>query len=193
MTRTVGLLGGTFDPPHVGHLVVADEARVALGLDEVRLVVAGRPWMKDGVGPTHHRVTMAQLATATDPHLVVDEREARRDGPTYTADTLEELRAAHDDVQWVFLLGADAAVHLDRWHRVETALSLARFVVVTRPDSPVPPRSVAGHVLEHLAVPPMGVSSTAIRDRVRTGGAWRHLVPPQVAAHVVDHHLYEDS
>src|SRR5680860_591488 len=115
MSRRVGLLGGTFDPPHLGHLVVAECARVELGLDEVRLLVAGDPWMKQATLPPEARVAMARAAVADDPHLSVDDREARRHGPTYTADTLAELRAEEPDTELWFVLGEDAAAGLARW------------------------------------------------------------------------------
>ncbi|MEX0868648.1 MAG: adenylyltransferase/cytidyltransferase family protein, partial [Nitriliruptoraceae bacterium] len=92
--RRVGLLGGTFDPPHVGHLIVAESARIDLGLDQVRLLVAGDPWMKRTVTPARHRIAMARAAVVEDQHLVVDPRETQRDGPTYTSQTLAELHAA---------------------------------------------------------------------------------------------------
>ena len=111
MTR-IGLLGGTFDPPHLGHLVAAEAAREVLGLDEVRLLVAGRPWMKGDETPARHRVAMARAAVADDPNLAVDDREAHRDGQTYTVDTLLELRDERPDVAWTFLLGTDAAASL---------------------------------------------------------------------------------
>lgn len=188
--RRVGLLGGTFDPPHLGHLVVAETARVELGLDEVRLLVAGDPWMKEGHSEAAHRVAMARLAVAGDPHLVVDDRETRRDGPTYTADTLEELRSEEPGVVWTFLLGADAAAKLPRWRRAADALALASFVVVTRPGHRV---ELTGGLLSGLAeleVPQIEISSTELRRRVREGGAVRYLVPAPVLAYIGEHGLY---
>lgn len=178
--RRIGLLGGTFDPPHVGHLVVAECARVGLGLDEVRLMVAGDPWMKSTVSSATERTALVRAAADGQPGLVVDDREARREGPTYTADTLEELAAEEPGVAWCFVLGADAAVSLPEWGRGEDALRLARFVVVPRRghDLDDAAGTVAG--LDRLEVPLVDISSTELRRRYAHGEATRHLVPPAV-------------
>ncbi len=188
--RRVGLLGGTFDPPHVGHLAAADEARTLLGLDEVRLMVAGQPWMKGEVTDAEHRVAMTELAVADDPYLSVDARETLRLRPTYTWETLEQLRREEPDVAWTFLLGADAARQLDQWNRVEHALDLAEFVVVSRSGSEAPPLRVKGRALRALEIPPMGVSSTEIRRRVAGHISMTYLVPLSVRRYMADHDLY---
>lgn len=188
----VGLLGGTFDPIHLGHLVVAEYVRDRLGLDELRLLVAGDPWMKDSESAASHRVAMARLAVADDDAIVVDGRETRRDGPTYTAETLVELSAEEPDVAWSFLLGADAAEHLPQWHRVDEALSLARFVVVGRPRSSMPTHDLMAGV-EQVAAPLVDISSTAIRADVAAGRSVRYRVPDPVLAYLHDHHLYSPT
>ena len=188
MTR-IGLLGGTFDPPHLGHLVAAETARDALDLDQVWFVVAGRPWMKGGETPADHRVTMARAAVAEHAGFAVDDREARRDGPTYTADTLEELTAERPDVSWTFLLGTDAAASLPRWHGIDRALHLARWAVVTRPGTSWPSHAMAER-LERVDMPHIGVSSTDLRERVARGRSIRYLVPDAVRDHIVRHRLY---
>lgn len=189
--RRVGLLGGTFDPPHVGHLIAAEEARVALRLDEVRLVVAGAPWMKEAAAPAPDRVAMCRLAVAGDQHLVVDDRETRRPSPTYTVETLEELHREEPETGWVFLLGADAAAHLEAWHRSADCLALAEFVVLSRPgwqaaDLPEGLRDRLGW----LDITAVGISSTELRRRFATGGAVRYLVPEPVEAYIREHRLY---
>lgn len=191
MPRRLGLLGGTFDPPHLGHLVVAECARVELPLDEVRLLVAGEPWMKGGT-PTSasERVQLTEAAVAHDPHLVVDAREVRRDGPTYTADTLAELHAEEPDAELYFLLGEDAAAGLPRWERIDEAFALATFVVVTRPGHPAPPTASLPERVVHLEVPQLEVSSTELRDRYRAGKGTRYLVPDAVEAAVRELGLY---
>jgi len=189
--RRVGLLGGTFDPPHVGHLVVAESARVDLGLDEVRLLVAGDPWMKRTVGDASDRVAMARAAVGDDPHLCVDARETERDGPTYTVETLEALHAEEPDVDWVFLLGADAAARLSEWRRVADAYRLARFVVVTRPGQPLRLDAEADRHVERLEVPDLAISSTDLRARYAEGRATRYLVPERVDGYVRAHRLYD--
>jgi nicotinate-nucleotide adenylyltransferase len=191
MARRVGLLGGTFDPPHLGHLVVAECARVELGLDEVRLLVAGEPWMK-GTAPTpaDQRLALVQAAVASDPHLAVDDRELHRTGPTYTADTLAELHAEEPDTAWYFVLGEDAAAGLPRWHRIEEAFRLATFVVVTRPGHDGPPTAALPGELVHLEVPQLEVSSTQLRERYGAGLATRYLVPEAVDLWIRERGLY---
>jgi nicotinate-nucleotide adenylyltransferase len=190
MSRRVGLLGGTFDPPHLGHLVVAECARVELGLDEVRLLVAGDPWMKATVSPPDDRVGMARAAVADDPHLRVDAREVARSGPTYTADTLAELSRVEPDTVWFFVLGEDAAASLAEWERADDAFELATFVVVTRPGSSPPDPATLPDRIVHLEIPQLEVSSTELRQRFGDGRATRYLVPVAVDRYVREHALY---
>jgi nicotinate-nucleotide adenylyltransferase len=189
VTRQVGLLGGTFDPIHLGHLVVADAVRDRLGLDELRLLVAGDPWMKDSESAAHHRVAMARAAVADDPCLAVDDRETRRDGPTYTADTLAMLHDEEPDTNWSFVLGADAAAHLPAWHRVEAALALATFVVIGRPGSERPTHALMDRVT-WVDTPLVDLSSTVIRADVAEGRSIRYRVPDPVRGYIADHGLY---
>jgi nicotinate-nucleotide adenylyltransferase len=186
----VGLLGGTFDPPHVGHLVVAECARVELGLDQVRLLVAGDPWMKRSVSTAEDRVALVGAAVADAPHLAVDDREVVRGGATYTVDTLAELRAEEPGVEWVFLLGADAAARLPEWERWEEATAAARFVVVTRPGHELEASSPASGRVEQLSVPRLEISSTELRERYHHGRATRFQVPPAVDDLVRERGLY---
>lgn len=193
MTRRIGLLGGTFDPPHLGHLVVAECARVELGLDGVRLLVAGDPYQKSTTAAPQHRVAMVRAAVAGDDHLAVDERELGRSGPTYTADTLAELTAEAPDTTWYFLLGEDAAAGLSDWERVEEAFALATFVVVTRPGDAAPDAATLPDAIVHLEIPQLEVSSTELRERFAAGRATRYLVPLAVDAYVRAHTLYGGS
>jgi nicotinate-nucleotide adenylyltransferase len=190
MGARVGLLGGTFDPPHLGHLVVAECARVELDLDEVRFLVAGDPWMKSTVSPAADRVAMVRAAVAGAPGFVVDDREVGRGGPTYTADTLDELHREEPDTGWWFVLGEDAAWTLPRWDRVAEAFALATFVVVTRPGHDAPPRSLLPGDVVHLQIPQLEVSSTQLRARFSGRHATRYLVPDGVDRYVRDHGLY---
>ncbi len=190
MSRRVGLLGGTFDPPHLGHLVVAECARVELALDEVRLLVAGDPYQKSTTSSPEDRVAMTAAAVVEDDHLRIDDRELAREGPTYTADTLAELGREEPDVEWYFLLGEDAAAGLSTWDRVAEAFTLARFVVVTRPGDDAPePASLPGPVI-HLEIPQLEVSSTQLRARYADGRATRYLVPLPVDAYIRSRSLY---
>lgn len=170
----IGLVGGTFDPPHVGHLVVAECARVDLGLDEVRLLVAGDPWMKSTVAPAEVRARLVALAVAGSPGMTCDDRETRRPGATYTVETLEELAADEPDATWHFVLGADAAATLADWHRADDLARLASLVVVPREGCEV------AADMATLPVPHIGVSSSDLRRRYAEGRATRHLVPPAV-------------
>lgn len=188
--RRIGLLGGTFDPPHVGHLVVAECARVELGLDEVRLLVAGEPWMKSAVSSAADRAALVEAAVADVPGLVCDAREVGRPGPTYTADTLAELRAEDPDAEYFFVLGEDAAAALPAWERIGDAFALATFVVVTRPGNEAPEGSLLPGPVVHLEIPQLEVSSTDLRSRFARGGATRWLVPPAVDAEVRRRGLY---
>jgi nicotinate-nucleotide adenylyltransferase len=183
----IGLLGGTFDPPHHGHLVAAQAALEELELHEVRLLVAGDPWQKQGTTPAAVRLELARLAVADNDELVVDDRECRRPGPTYTADTLLEMRVDHPDDELVFLVGADAAARLSSWHRVEDSLALARFVVLTRPGHRVPELPSGVDVLD---IPPMDVSSTALRELASRGRSLRYLVPEPVRRRIGEYGLY---
>ena len=188
--RRVGLLGGTFDPPHLGHLVVAECALVELGLDEVRLLVAGEPWMKTAVSSAADRVALVEAAVADSPGLVCDTREVGRPGPTYTADTLAEIRAEDPDAEVFFVLGEDAAAALPDWERIADAFALATFVVVTRPGNDPPDESLLPGPIVHLEIPQLYVSSTDLRERFARGGATRWLVPPSVDAEVRRRGLY---
>lgn len=188
--RRIGLLGGTFDPPHLGHLVVAECALVELGLDEVRLLVAGEPWMKAAVSSAEDRLALVEAAVADSPGLVVDAREVGRPGPTYTADTLAELHAEEPDAEFFFVLGEDAATALPEWERIADAFALATFVVVTRPGNAPPEASALPGPVVHLEIPQLYVSSTDLRDRFARGGATRWLVPPSVDGEVRRRGLY---
>lgn len=190
MSRRIGLVGGTFDPPHLGHLVVAECALVELGLDEVRLLVAGEPWMKSAVSGAADRVALVEAAVADAPGLVCDAREIGRSGPTYTADTLAELRAEDPDAEYFFVLGEDAAHALPEWERIADAFALATFVVVTRPGNEPPDESLLPGPIVHLEIPQLYVSSTDLRARFARGGATRWLVPPSVDAEVRRRGLY---
>ena len=187
--RRVGLLGGTFDPIHVGHLIVGEGVRDALALEQLRLLVAGDPWMKDQESPAADRVAMARLAVACNPAMAVDDRETRRGGPTYTADTLAALHDEEPDVEWTFLLGADAVAHLPQWHEVDRALELATFVVVARPGSTLPDHELMARV-EVVAAPLVDISSTQVRADVAAGRSIRHRVPEPVIHHIRGNMLY---
>ena len=184
--RRVGLLGGTFDPPHIGHLVVAVEARATLNLDEVWLLVAHTPWQKSsrGVTDAEHRLAMARAAVVGLDGLVASDFEFDPPGPTYTVDTLERLVRVRPEVMPTLILGADAAAGVDTWHRSADVASLADIAVVDRPGC-------GSTTPATLAVPQLDVSSTGIRARVQTGRPIDVLCPPGVVSLISELGLYD--
>jgi nicotinate-nucleotide adenylyltransferase len=176
--RRIGILGGTFDPPHVAHLVVAIEARDALGLDEVLLVVAGEPWQKVGtrpITPARDRLAMVEAAVRGVEGLRASDVEVVRSGPSYMVDTLAELSAAEPGAELFLVLGSDVAAGLDTWHEPWRLEDLATLVVVARAGQPatVP----TGHRFVLLDVPAMELSSSELRQRAAAGRSLRFLVP----------------
>ena len=185
----IGVLGGTFDPVHLGHLVVASEVCAALALDKVFLVPANQQPFKDTTGhasPTQ-RLEMCRAATAGDDRLDVSDVDLVRGGVTYTVDTLADLGKVYPGAELFFIAGADAIARLSEWRDPERLMKLARFVGVSRPG-------YTNAILSapHLVVdaPKMGVSSTEVRRRVRTGAPVRYLVPGAVATYIDQHRLY---
>ena len=190
----IGLFGGTFDPPHMGHLVTAVNVRHALGLDCVLLVVAGEPWQKVGqrvVTPATHRLAMVEAAVAGVPGLVASDVEVRRGGASYTADTLEALIAQHPDAELFTIVGDDAAAGFETWQRFERVAELSTLVVVDRPgvECQLPGR----HQWVHVEVPHLEVSSTDLRARITDGRPLEYLVPPAVIATIRERGLYTVS
>lgn len=191
--RRLGVMGGTFDPPHIGHLVAASEAAYAFDLDRVVLVPAGRPWQKPSYSDPEDRFLMAALATSRHPAFAASRIELDRPGLTYTVDTMQALREFHGDLtQLFFIVGADAVTKLGTWHEVERLANLAELIAVSRPRF-----SLAGWaaqagwpVVHHLDIPGVDVSASQIRDRVRAGRPIDFLVPDEVASYIRDHALY---
>jgi nicotinate-nucleotide adenylyltransferase len=189
--RRIGVFGGTFDPPHIGHLVAAVDARQVLDLDVVLLVVAGEPWQKVGtrpISPAADRLAMVEAAVADTEGIEVSDLEVRRRGASYTADTLAELRRQDPDVELFVILGNDAAAGFETWERSDEVAAQATMVVVDRPGSPSP---VDGPVSwRRVDIPELEISSTEIRDRVAGGRSIRYLVPTGVVAVVEGRDLY---
>ena len=189
--RRVGLFGGTFDPPHVGHLVTAIDVRDALDLDVVLMVVANEPWQKSAsreISPAAVRVEMVRAAVGAEPGIEVSDVEVRRGGPSYTIDTIETLQAEQPDAELVLVVGSDAAAGLHTWERADQVAGSCRIVVVERPgaSTEVPD----GFVVEHVQVPRLDVSSTDLRERVRDGRSLRYLVPDPVISMIERDGLY---
>jgi nicotinate-nucleotide adenylyltransferase len=186
----IGLFGGTFDPPHTGHLLAAGSAVERLGLDRVVLIPARRQPLKADAVITAgtHRLAMCRRLSECDPRISVDPVELEREGLSYTVDTLRTYRAAHPGADLVLLIGEDAAATLPQWREPEAIAALARIVVLARDGGPTGP-SGAGPV-ERVATRRVEVSATEVRARVRAGLPIRGLVPDGVAAYIVEHGLY---
>lgn len=186
----VGVFGGSFDPVHLGHLVVAEHAAARLGLERVRFMPAGQhPFKMAHHAATDHRLAMVELAIRDNPRFVLDPREARRDGPSYTVDTVRQLHAESPADSLFLLLGADAARELPAWRDAEGIAAVATIVVLTRPGAAAPAHPLIGRVIE---VPGIDASATAIREAVRCGEPIRYLVPRAVEDYIRTHGLYRD-
>jgi nicotinate-nucleotide adenylyltransferase len=194
--RRVGVMGGTFDPVHLGHLVAASEVAHRFGLDEVVFVPTGRPWQKDDrdVTSAEDRYLMTVIATASDPRFRVSRVDVDRPGPTYTVDTLRDLRdeyaAASVDAELFFITGADALTSITSWHDAEEVLSLAHLVGVTRPGHALRDPGLPGGSVTLVEVPALAISSTDCRARVAAGAPIRYLVPGGVVEYVAKRGLY---
>jgi len=197
-------LGGTLDPIHVGHIQAAKAAQAALDLDEVLIVPAGQPWQKDGrvfaIAPD--RLTMANLAVSDLEKFVVSDVDVRRPGPTYTADTLVDVRREEPPAQWWFIVGADAFANLPSWHQADRLGGLARFAVVPREgttDAQVraaqaqASKSGSRVEVDMVTMAPVDVSSSQIRRMVANGESIRDLVHPLVDDYISTHGLYVES
>lgn len=185
----VGLFGGSFDPIHHGHLIVARIVAEELGLEQVRFLPAReQPLKRAGhAAPAKHRAAMVELATADEPGFALEGIELARPGPSYTVDTLRALREREPGLEPVLLLGMDAAADLPRWKEAEAVLQLARVAVFTRSGSPRVEVPGAWRVVE---VPELAISATEIRRRVAAGRSIRYWVPDAVAAYVERERLY---
>jgi len=192
VSARIGVFGGTFDPPHVGHLVTAVDVRHQLDLDEVLLVVANVPWQKLGtrpISPAADRLAMVEAAVEGVDGLRASDLEVRRGGHSYTADTLADLAAEHPGAELLLVLGADAAAGLPTWERVDEVRQRAALVVVDRPGQ-APPVVPDGWRWTHVEVPRLEVSSTELRDRARDGRPLDFLLPPGVVACIRERRLY---
>ncbi len=196
----IGLMGGSFDPVHCGHVALAEAALRQLKLDQVCWIPAGQPWQKARqLAPAADRLAMVRAATSHDPRHVVDDIELKRSGPSYTLDTVRALqKAAPETALWWLIIGQDQCANLPTWHGWTELLGRVGLAVAARGDRPVAVpeavRAAAIHGIESLAMPPLPVSSTAIRARVAAGESpldlAPELAPASVASYIADHHLY---
>jgi nicotinate-nucleotide adenylyltransferase len=189
----LGVLGGTFDPVHLGHLVAASEACHALGLDEVIFVPTGQPWQKGDreLAPAEDRYAMTLLATASNPLFSVSRVDIDRPGQTYTIDTLRDLRAERGShAEWFFIMGADALSGLETWRHADGLFALAKFVGCTRAGHQMTTQMIADDRFVRVAIPALEISSTMCRERVAAGLPITYLVPDAVARYISKRRLY---
>ncbi|WP_276907017.1 nicotinate-nucleotide adenylyltransferase [Corynebacterium riegelii] len=191
----IGVMGGTFDPIHHGHLVAASEAAHRFALDEVVFVPTGQPWQKAGrqISPAEDRYLMTVIATASNPRFTVSRVDIDREGPTYTIDTLRDLREVYPDAELFFITGADALSSIMSWHDWDKMFELAQFVGVTRPGYELTEDMLPADIQERvhlLDIPAMAISSTDCRERASQGRPVWYLVPDGVVQYIAKHELY---
>jgi nicotinate-nucleotide adenylyltransferase len=197
--RRIGVMGGTFDPIHNGHLVAASEVQALFALDEVVFVPTGVPWQKDttGVTPGEDRYLMTVIATASNPRFSVSRVDIDREGPTYTIDTLRDLHAEYgkqgQDVELFFITGADALAQILSWKDVGELFALAHFVGVTRPGYTLSDAHLPEAAVSLVEVPAMAISSTSCRQRVAAGRPVWYLVPDGVVQYIDKRCLYRSA
>ncbi|MFJ4038973.1 nicotinate-nucleotide adenylyltransferase [Microbacterium sp. NPDC090007] len=189
----IGVMGGTFDPIHHGHLVAASEVAQSFDLDEVVFVPTGRPWQKDDVTESEHRYLMTVVATASNPQFTVSRVDIDRAGPTYTIDTLRDLQEQRPDAQLFFITGADAVAQILGWRDHQELWDLAHFVAVSRPGHVLTTEGLPSKNVSQLEIPALSISSTDCRARVRRGHPVWYLVPDGVVQYIAKHHLYRSQ
>lgn len=193
--RRVGVMGGTFDPIHHGHLVAASEVQAWFDLDEVIFVPTGEPWQKSDrlVSPAEHRYLMTVVATASNPRFTVSRVDIDRGGPTYTIDTLRDLTKSLPEADLYFITGVDALAEIFTWRDADELFELARFVGCTRPGYEMTPDTLQGIPSDRvtiLEIPALAISSTECRQRRAKGEPVWYLVPDGVVQYIAKHDLY---
>lgn len=186
--KKVGILGGTFDPPHYGHLLIANEVLSALQLDEI--------WFMPNHVPPHkkrpelvndeHRLQMLKLAIGGNPAFTIQPLELEREGPSYTIDTMKMIKAEYTDHLFFFIIGADMIEYLPKWHKIDELLKLVEFVGVERPSY----NQQTNYPILYVDVPAMNVSSSMIRARMKSGKTVRYLLPDSVIQYIEENQLY---
>ncbi|MBU4465650.1 MAG: nicotinate-nucleotide adenylyltransferase [Actinobacteria bacterium] len=195
VTRTprIGVMGGTFDPIHHGHLVAASEVAESFDLDEVIFVPTGRPWQKEQVTQSEHRYLMTVIATASNPRFTVSRVDIDREGSTYTIDTLRDLQEQRPGAELFFISGADAVAQILSWRDHDELWGLAHFVAVSRPGHVLSTAGLPSENVSQLEIPALSISSTDCRHRVRQGHPVWYLVPDGVVQYIAKHHLYRSQ
>ncbi|MGH3496657.1 MAG: nicotinate-nucleotide adenylyltransferase [Nocardioidaceae bacterium] len=194
----LGVMGGTFDPIHHGHLVAASEVQSWFDLDEVVFVPTGQPWQKTDrdVSRSEDRYLMTVIATASNPRFSVSRVDIDRGGPTYTIDTLRDLKKSYGDVDLYFITGADALAQILTWRDHDEIFELAQFVGCTRPGTQIDDSTLSGLPPDRVTIveiPALAISSTDCRTRVTRGEPVWYLVPDGVVQYISKHRLYAPS
>lgn len=191
MARAIGVMGGTFDPIHIGHLVAASEVAFSFDLDEVVFVPTGEPWQKTSPSPAEDRYLMTVIATAPDPRFRVSRVDVDRPGPTYTVDTLRDLGAYYGaGTELFFITGADALAQILTWRNHDEVLKRAHLIGVTRPSHELSSHGLPAGSVSLVTIPALAISSTDIRRRSRAQEPIDYLVPAGVATYIDKHGLY---
>lgn len=185
--KKVGILGGTFNPPHIGHLMMANEAYHALGLDEVRFMPNAVPPHKESSGATdEQRKKMVELAIEDAPHFTLETFELERGGLSYTFDTMKTLTGQEPGVEFYFIIGGDSIDHLHTWYRIDELIQMVKFVGIRRPGS----EAKTIYPVLMIDAPEIGLSSTLLRERFAVGKTVRYLLPKPVEAFIRKEGLY---
>jgi nicotinate-nucleotide adenylyltransferase len=193
--KRLGVMGGTFDPVHHGHLVAASEVASLFRLDEVVFVPTGQPWQKSDrrVSPAEDRYLMTVIATASNPQFSVSRIDIDRAGPTFTIDTLRDLRSEHSDADLFFITGADALSQIFSWRNAKELFEFAHFIGVTRPGHTLSDPGLPEGGISLVEVPALAISSSGCRERVAKGEPIWYLVPDGVVRYINKRALYRDA
>ncbi|KGL41454.1 nicotinate-nucleotide adenylyltransferase [Listeria booriae] len=189
LNAKIGILGGTFDPPHHAHLIIANEARIKLGLEKIIFLPNAIPPHKQesGLASNADRLQMLDLAIKDNPYFEIDDREMKRTGKSYTYDTMLEMTKEFPNAAFSFIIGGDMVEYLPKWYHINELIKLVNFVGVNRPhyDGNTP------YDIEEIQVPAMDISSSLLRERLVAGLPIDYYVPEQVSKYIKEHHLYE--
>lgn len=199
-TRKIGIMGGTFNPIHNGHLMLADAAYKTFSLDKILFMPSGKSYMKQHVLENDKRVAMVERAIEAFPYFELSMIEVERPGNTYTSETLQQLTHQHPDVQYYFIMGADSLFHIEKWKSPEIIFKLSTLICMMRDDYDMADIKRKGTELMqkganilYLNVPKIDISSTNIRNRVKFHQSIFDLVPEKVAEYILQEHLYEED
>lgn len=187
--KKIGILGGTFDPPHLGHLIIAEEVRISLGLEEIWFIPSNEPPHKaKATINANNRITMLELATKSNPLFKVKPIELERKGKSYTIDTMKLLVKKHPDTEFYFIIGADMVEYLPHWHKIDELVHLVTFVGVMRPGYQLK----SSYPIITVNIPAINISSTMLRERLQNKQSVRYLIPANVYTYIKEKEIYED-